>query len=126
QRRLLAKYGRNLAVIHQDLTASLYDLTISARSIVDENYAWDVWETASRYGPQQTSSDLETVNISGDEVWLNTKRIHLRRRLPSTKRRMGHPGMKRRKKEKFPGEWAAELNGASICSYPPEDIVIED
>jgi hypothetical protein len=126
QRRLLARYSRNLARTHNELTASLFDLTISARSIVDENYAWDVWETASRYSHQQTSSDIETANISGEEVWLNTKRIHLRRRLPSTKRLMGNPGLRRRRKEKFPGEWAAELNGNSICSYPPEDIVIED
>jgi hypothetical protein len=126
QRRLLARYSRNLAVIHSDLTASLYDLAIAARSIVDENYAWDVWETASRYSPQQTACELETVNISGEEVWMNTRRIRLRRRLPSTKRRVGNLGLKRRKKEKFPGEWASELNGASICSYPPEDIVIED
>jgi hypothetical protein len=126
QRRLLARYSRNLAAMNRDLTASLYDLAISARSIVDENYAWDVWETASRYSVQETSSDLETVNISGDEVWLNTRRIRLRRRLPSTKRRMGNPGLKRRRKEKVPGEWATELNGASICSYPPEDLLIED
>ncbi|MEP6716806.1 MAG: hypothetical protein ABJC09_14640 [Terriglobia bacterium] len=126
QRRLLAKYSCNLAVMHRDLAASLYDLAIAARSIVDENYAWDVWETASRYAPQQTSSDLETVHISGDEVWLNTNHIRLRRRLPSMKRRMGNLGLKRRKKEKFAGEWAAELNGSSICSYPPEDMVIEN
>jgi hypothetical protein len=126
QRRLLARYSRNLALTHNDLTASLFDLTIAARSIVDENYAWDVWETASRYSHQQTSSDIETVTISGEEVWLNTKRIRLRRRLPSTKRRLGNLGLKPRKKEKFPGEWASELNGASICSYPPEDMVIED
>jgi hypothetical protein len=126
QRRLLARYSRNLALTHNDLTASLFDLTIAARSIVDENYAWDVWETASRYSHQQTSSDIETVTISGEEVWLNTKRIRLRRRLPSTKRRLGNLGLKPRRKEKFPGEWASELNGASICSYPPEDMVIED
>jgi hypothetical protein len=126
QRRLLARYSRNLAIMNQDLTASLHDLTVSARAVVDENYAWDVWETASRYGPQEISSDLETVNISGEEVWLNTKRLRLRRRLPSTKRRLGNLGLKRRKKEKVPGEWASELNGASICSYPPEDILIED
>jgi hypothetical protein len=125
QRRLLARYSRNLAVMNQDLAASLYDITISARSIVDENYAWDVWETASRYSAQQTSTDIETVNIAGDEVWLNTRRIRLRRRLPSTKRRMGNIGLKRRKKEKVPGEWAAQLDGNNICSYPPEDIVIE-
>jgi hypothetical protein len=126
QRRLLARFSRNLARTNNELTASLFDLTIAARSIVDENYAWDVWETASRYAHQQNSSDLETVNISGDEVWLNTKRIRLRRRLPSTKRRMGNFGLKKRKKEKFPGEWATQLDGASICSYPPEDMVIED
>jgi hypothetical protein len=126
QRRLLARFARNLARTNHELTASLFDLTIGARSIVDENYAWDVWETASRYAHQQNSSDLETVNISGEEVWLNTKRIRLRRRLPSTKRRMGNFGLKKRQKEKFPGEWATKLDGASICSYPPEDFVIED
>jgi len=126
QRRLLAKYSRNLATMNRDLCAALFDLTIAARSIVDENYAWEVWETASRYGPQQTASDIPTVNISGEEIWLNTRRIRLRRRLPSTKRRMGRLGLKPRKKEKFPGEWASELNGANICSYPPEDMVIEN
>jgi hypothetical protein len=126
QRRLLARYSRNLALMNHHLTAPLFDLTIAARSIVDENYAWDVWETASRYSYQQTISDIETVRISGDEVWLNTRRMRLRRRLPSTKRRLGSLGLKPRRKEKFPGEWASELNGASICSYPPEDMVIED
>jgi len=126
QRRLLARFSRNLALTNHELTASLFDLTVAARSIVDENYAWDVWETASRYAPQQISSDLETVNISGEEVWLHTKRIRLRRRLPSTKRRAGNFGLRKRRKEKFPGEWATELDGASICSYPPEDMVIED
>lgn len=128
QRRLLARYSRNLAVMNQDLAAGLYDITISARSIVDENYAWEVWETASRYSAQQTATDIETVNISGGEVWMNTRRIRLRRRLDSTKRRMagiGSLGLKRRKKEKAPGEWAAQLDGNNICSYPPEDLVIE-
>ena len=67
-----------------------------------------------------------TVKISGEEVWLDTKKMRLRRRLPSTKRRLRPVGLKPRKKEKVPGEWASQLNGASICSYPPEDLVIED
>ncbi len=126
QRRLLARYTRNLALAHRDMTASLYDITIAARSIVDENFAWDVWETASRYSWQQTETDIETANLSGEEVWLDTQRIRLRRRLPSTRRRMTVPGLKKRKKEKTAGEWASEVNGASICSYPPEDLKIEE
>jgi hypothetical protein len=126
QRRLLARYARNLALAEHGLMPGIFDLTVAARSVVDDNYGWDVWETAGRYPPQKTASDLETVNISGDEVWLDTKRIRLRRRLPSVKRRLRPLGLKPRKKEKFPGEWATKLEGNSICSYPPEDLVIED
>jgi len=126
QRRLLARYTRNLALAANDLAAGIFDLTVAARSIVDDNYAWDVWEAAGRYPPQRTDAGMMTVRISGDEVWMNTRKIRLRRRLPSTKRRLRPYGLKPRKKEKVPGEWASQLNGTSICSYPPEDLVIED
>jgi hypothetical protein len=126
QRRLLARYTRNLALISHELIAGLYDITTAARAMVDDNYAWEVWETAGKYSAQKVETDLATVKISGDEVWLDTKRIRLRRRLPSQKRRLRPVGLKPRKKERFPGEWASQLNGNSICSYPPEDLVIED
>jgi hypothetical protein len=126
QRRLLARYTRNLALAASDLSAGLFDLAVAARSVADDNYAWDVWEAAGRYPPQKIESDLTTVRISGEEVWMDTRRIRLRRRLPSPKRRLRPFGLKPHKKEKFPGEWASQLNGAAICSYPPEDLIIED
>jgi hypothetical protein len=126
QRRLLARYTRNLALVNRELAARIFDITVAARSVVDDNYAWEVWEAANRYPHQKEASDLPTVKISGEEVWLNTKMMHLRRRLPSKKRRLRPVGLKPRKKEKVPGEWASQLDGASICSYPPEDLVIED
>ena len=126
QRRLLARYTRNLALAGNELSAGLFDLAVAARGVADDNYAWDVWEAAGRYPPQRTESDLLTVRISGDEVWMNTRRIRLRRRLPSTKRRLRPYGLKPRKKERVPGEWASQVNGAGICSYPPEDLLIED
>jgi hypothetical protein len=126
QRRLLARYSRNLALAGDALSAGIFDLTVAARGIADDNYAWDVWEAAGKYPPQKTESDLLTIRISGEEMWRDTRRIRLRRRLPSTKRRLRPSGLKPRKKEKFPGEWASQLNGSGICSYPPEDLVIED
>ena len=126
QRRLLARYTRNLALAGNELTARLFDLTVAARGIADDNYAWEVWEAAGRYPPQKTASDVMTVHITGDEMWTETRRIRLRRRLPSAKRKLRPYGLKPRKKEKFPGEWASQLNGTGICSYPPEDLVIED
>jgi hypothetical protein len=127
QRRMLARYTRNLANISRDLVAGVFDLTVAARSVVDDNYAYEVWQTANRYPAQKAASDmLETINISGEEVWLNTRKIRLRRRLPRPKQRLVPRGLKPRKKEKAAGEWARETNGNSICSYPPEDLVIED
>ncbi|MFN0171721.1 MAG: hypothetical protein ACKV22_35350 [Bryobacteraceae bacterium] len=126
QRRMLARYTRNLALMNGDLCSGLFDLAVAARSIADDNYGWEVWELGNRYPVQQTECDLPTVHISGDEIWLNTRRMHLRRRLPSMKRRMRPAGLKPRKKEAFAGEWARQLDGDSICSYPPEDLVIED
>jgi hypothetical protein len=126
QRRLLARYTRNLALVNGELAARIFDITVAARSVVDDNYAWEVWEAANRFSHQKAASDLMTVKISGEEVWLDTKKMRLRRRLPSQKRRLRPVGLKTRKKERAPGEWASQLNGASICSYPPEDLVIED
>jgi hypothetical protein len=126
QRRLLARYARNLALAAHELTAGIYDLTVAGRGVADDNFAWEVWEAAGRYPPQRIDCGLLTVKISGEEIWMDTRRIRLRRRLPSTKRRLRPYGIKPRRKEKTPGEWASQLNGTGICSYPPEDLVIED
>jgi hypothetical protein len=127
QRRMMARFTRNLASMNGDLVSGVFDLTVAARSVVDDNYAYEVWQMANRYPPQKPASDLlETVNLSGEEIWLNTKKLRLRRRLPRPKQRLVPKGLKQRKKEKFEGEWAQQTDGNAICSYPPEDLVIED
>jgi hypothetical protein len=126
QRRTIGRYTRNLAHISGDLVSNAYDLAVAARSVVDDNYGWEVWQMANRYLAQQEVSPLETVRLTAGEIWLNTKRLRIRRRLPRPKQRMKPVGLKPRKKEKVPGEWAKQTTGEAICSYPPEDLVIED
>ena len=126
QRRLLGRYLRNLAFLDRQLVAGLFDLTVAARSVVDDNYAWDLWELAGGSPHQKTQSDLMTVRISGEELYANMRRIRLRRRLPRRKARVRPYGLRGRKKEAVPGEWARQFDGSGICSYPPEDLVLED
>ena len=126
QRRMMARYTRNLAQLAGELVAGVFDLTVAARAVVDDNYGWEVWDTANRYPAQKQSSELETVNLSGEEVWIHMRKLRLRRRLPRPKQRLRPAHLKFRKKEKFPGEWAHEIDGKAICSYPPEDLVVED
>src|SRR3984957_3590744 len=126
QRRLIARYTRNLAHMSGDLIANVYDLAVAARSIVDDNYGWEVWQMANRYLAQHEHSDLETVRLSASEIWINTKRLRIRRRLPRPKQRLKPTGIKPRKRENVPGEWAKQTTGDAICSYPPEDLLIEE
>ncbi len=127
QRLTMARYSRNLAAASGGLAAGLFDIVVAARGVVDDNYGWEVWEAANRYPAQKDSSEtLETVNLSGEQVWLDTRRLRLRRRLPRPKRMYVPRGLKPRKKERAPGEWARQTKGNAICSYPPEDLVIEN
>jgi hypothetical protein len=127
QRIALAKFSRNLATLDGHLIPTIYDLALAARSIVDDNYAYEVWTMGNRFSEQQTEvAGMETLNLSGDEVWLRTRKLRIRRRLPRMKQRLKPAGLKERKREKFKGEWAQQTNGQSICSYPPEDLVIEN
>jgi len=119
QRRMMARFTRNLASISNDLMAGVFDLTVAARSVVDDNYAYEVWQMANRYPAQKPSSDLmETVNLSSQEIWFNTKKLRLRRRLPRPKQRLVPRGLKERKKEKFEGEVGATV---VIFDEDPED-----
>jgi len=126
QRRMMARYTRNLAHISGDLVSNVYDLAVAARSVVDDNYGWEVWAMANRYLAQHEVSELDTVRLSAGEIWINTKKLRIRRRLPRPKQRLKPTGLKPRKSEKTPGEWARQTTGDAICSYPPEDLVIEE
>ncbi len=127
QRLSMAKFTRNLALLDMHLLPGVYDLTLGARSIVDDNYGYEVWQVANRYSVQPTEDPpLETLNISGDAVWLRTRKLRIRRRLPRMKQILKPRGLKARKTEQSKGQWARETTGNSICSYPPEDLTIEN
>jgi hypothetical protein len=46
--------------------------------------------------------------------------------MPRHKQQLRPSGLKARKKENRPGEWAEQLDGNAICSYPPEDLIVEN
>ena len=77
QRRLWARYSRNLALVSNQLLGGLFELSVAARSVVDDNFAWEMWEMAGAYPAQKVDSDLTTANVSGEQMWLNTRLIRL-------------------------------------------------
>ena len=125
QRRSFGRYARNLALSSGLLLADLHDLTVAARGVADDNLGYELWELGSAFPAQVEAAEIPTARISGESIWEGLRRIHLRRRLHRPKLRMKPRGLKGRKKEARPGEWLEGFDGKGLCSYPPEDILVE-
>lgn len=126
QIRVYMKYAGNWARITGSLMPDLYQMVVCARGCADDNFAYEVWDLATYYPWQDKSGKYQTIHIRADEVWLNGKKIFLRRKFPYLRKRLMRVPVKDRKNEKKPGEWVEKFEEGSICSYPPEDIVIEN
>ncbi len=124
-RRAFAAFARRLAATASQLVPDLFDLVVAGRGCVDESFAHELWQLGTAYPWQSERSSLPIARISGEELLLGTRRIRLRPRVPRPGRRAGPFPIRRRRGERHPGEFLAGFTGEGLCSYPPEDIVVE-
>lgn len=126
QRRLWARYSRNLSLIQDQLLPLLFDMTVAAQCVIDDDFAWQLWQVGGWHPFQKEQADIATAKVSGEQMWVDRRKVRLRRKTKSPKGRGKPIGLKGKKGERFPGEWEKEWKGDGICSYPPEDLIIED
>ena len=118
--RNLMKFSRNYSLISNQLMPDLFQILSCAKGCVDHNYAYETWELATEYPYRKNIDGLLELDLSIEQIWGNSKIIRFHFRQPS--RKQNH--FQRRKKDasKFRFEPPGPF---SICSYPPEDVVIE-
>ncbi len=126
QFQILIKFARNYSMVTGGLMPDFFQLITCGRSVADDNYAYEIWDLGSFYPWIDRRGHYETIDIRTDEVWLYGKKIMLRRKFPRLRKIFRPVYLKDRKKEKSPGEWTKDFDGLCICSYPPEDVIIED
>jgi hypothetical protein len=127
QRRNLARFCGSLARHSGMLVADLYDLVVAGRACVSDNFAWELHRLATSYPWQEEqATDLPTARIRAEELWDGVRRVRLTRRLRRPKVRRPESILRRRRRdERFPGEWLDAFDGEAVCSYPPEDVIVE-
>jgi hypothetical protein len=125
QIRILHKFARNYALLTGYLVPNFYQLIVAARGAADDNFAYEVWEKGSEYPWQTEGPGLPILKLKGEDIFLDQKRIRFHRRLKTMRRRLVPIPVRKKKKERYPGEWKRDFKGFSICSYAPEDVVIE-
>ena len=125
QRRTFFRYCRNYALLSGQLLPDLYQMLSAARSCIDDNFAYAFWRLATHYSWQRETADIPTLRLSPDELWGASRRIRFRPRPKQREKGLSQLRFLKRKKEGRPGEWLDGFDNPSICSYPPEDLVIE-
>lgn len=119
--RNIMKFSRNYSLLTDRLMPDLFQILTTAKGCVDHNYAYEVWELATDYPYRKNVDGLLELDLAIDQIWGHSKIIRFHFRQPSRKKHM----FQRRKKDL--SKYRFEPPGPfSICSYPPEDTVIEN
>ncbi len=126
QTRIMNRFARNYALITGQLVPSFYQLIIAARGAVNDNFAYEFWEKGSEYPFQTDAPGLPVLRLEGEDLFLDQKKIRFHRQMKTLRTRLVSVPVRKKKREKYPGQWREGFQGSSICSYPPEDVVIEE
>lgn len=118
--RNLMKFIRNYALVRGRLMPDLFQLLSAAKGCVDHNYAYEVWKLATEYSLRRNIDALPELNLSVNDVWKHSQaiRFHLKRKNPKSILTQHRHKDRTEKRFKAPSPF-------SICSYPPEDVIIE-
>jgi hypothetical protein len=125
QQAILHQFGRNYALVHGQLTPDFYQLVVAARGVADDDFAYEIWDLGAAYPWQEAQPNLPVLRITGEDLFLDQKKIFFQRRLRQTRKRRFPMPVRKKPREKRPGEWREKWTGNAICSFPPEDLVVE-
>ncbi len=123
--RVFRQFVRNYALLSGRLTPDLYQMVVAARGVGGDDFAWHLWEVATRYPYQTETPDLVPINLRLEDLAKPYKKIRFFRRQKPLHRKRLFP-VKRRAFARERQKWKELWKGGYICSFPPEDIVIEN
>ncbi|HEX9078631.1 MAG TPA: hypothetical protein VF795_03510 [Desulfuromonadaceae bacterium] len=125
QKRAFFRFCRNYAAISGLLLPDLYQQLCAARGCVDDNFAHAFWRLACCYPWQREEAEIPVIRLRAEDLSDRTRQIRFRPRAP---RRTGFSDLRflNRTGERRPGEWLEGFDDSGVCSWPPEDLVIEN
>jgi hypothetical protein len=125
-----AKFLRKWLPRKGEVLPDLYHLVASARSAMDEDFAYHVHEYLADYPWANDPNDPSAVILNEDNLMYFGHKIILHKKLRTFFHKPGRYRMKAvnstKWREHLKKKWeTADPNEVDICSYPPEDVAIE-
>jgi hypothetical protein len=126
QRALFFDFARRYARVQGVLVPGLYEWVVAARGVGDDNLAWEIYDGARAYPWQDPTAELASVKVDGNELDLGTRKITFRKRFFRVKQRLVRVPVRDRPTTNDADKWLEAFDTTGLCSYRPEDFVIED
>ncbi len=123
--KMIARFARRYAWIGGHLYPDFYELLVAGRGCVSAHYCYRMWEIGTFYPWQEGGGDLETIRLCARDFSDRVRKVRMnphgplrpRRRMPLFLHQRDAAKRKRRPKVRF--------TSLSICSFEPEDLVVE-
>lgn len=126
----LIQYSLKLANIDNEIIPDLYNLLLSAKQTLGDDYAMELLDLAKKY-PFLEEEDLPVIDIDKDSFLLSGRKITLKRKLPNfsldpnTNNQWEKLEILRKKKDELPDDYISSWFFFGFYSHIPEDIVLE-
>lgn len=120
------RYVRNLCLIERRMTPDLYTLVIAAQQIAGDQFALHLAELARDY-PFVPYQPFEKIAFGIEQARLpDGDIVSVKSRLPGPPLCWRHLQLQRRPTKIEKQQWQMKWNPYSQCSWPPEDVAIEN
>jgi hypothetical protein len=122
--QVFGQFLRNLLLIKGQYIPDLYTLILAVRGIGGDEFAFWFWEIATFYEFQKEElSPFPIINLSPEDLRLPSKRLRISRKIKSIRSSLSFlQGFTTREERKV---FKKGFTGKVICSFPPEDVVVE-
>lgn len=120
------KYVRNLSLIERRMTPDLYTLVTAAQQIAGDQFAIALAESAREY-PYTPEVPFENLSASVGRGRLpDGTVVEMKSRLPGPSVTWRTCSLQAQPERQTQHEWRMRWNPFSSCSWPPEDVAIEN
>ncbi|NPA38899.1 MAG: hypothetical protein GXO57_00385 [Thermodesulfobacteria bacterium] len=120
---ILGKYLRNYLLQKKSFMPDLMDLLVVTRGIGGDELAFWFWETATSYDLKHPSKRLPEIYLSPEELNLPYKNLRFSKIIKNPRKKFTF--LKKYLPPEERKELAKKFKGRVVCSFPPEDLVVE-
>ena len=117
---------RNLCLIKNRLTPDLYELVVAAKGIMGNDFALKLIEIAKFYPYLDISSTYPSIKMTTQFISIGQSIWPVYRRVPTLAREWKRIKLEKKPNQKQKKQWKTRWNPNTVCSWPPEDEIIEN